>query len=174
MTCLFILICERPLFLPHLLWKQRGLWKKIGNHKGFWLIQGKIPKMSWSVLDVTWLYIWTAFGHVLAWFLRGSSKEKRERDKKKWHWQQWHVWQLMYLSLSKNYLTRSSSWDEHISFSRVSWPTNRQQVNASSQSEFSHTSRMLHRQTQLGFLLLNPPVKDKHPYSWDFNSSYFF
>lgn len=37
------------------------------------------------------------------------------------------------LYLSKNYLTRSPSWDEHISFSRVSWPTSRHQVNTSFQ-----------------------------------------
>lgn len=36
------------------------------------------------------------------------------------------TWSSIYL---KTYLTRSPPWDEHISFSRVSWPTNRHQVN---------------------------------------------
>lgn len=39
--------------------------------------------------------------------------------------------------LSKNYLTRSPSWDEHISFSRVSWPTSRHQVNTLFQFQYS-------------------------------------
>lgn len=44
--------------------------------------------------------------------------------------------------LSKNYLTRSPSWDEHISFSRVSWPTSRHQVNTLFQFQHSNRDRL--------------------------------
>ena len=47
--------------------------------------------------------------------------------------------------LSKNHLTRSPSWDEHISFSRVSWPTSRHQVNTLFQFQRSNRDKLTFR-----------------------------
>lgn len=57
-----------------------------------------------------------------------------------------HNWLYLYL---KNDLTRSPSWDEHISFSRVSWPTNRQQVNTLFQFQYSHSQGKWTRRTKI-------------------------
>lgn len=59
-----------------------------------------------------------------------------------------HIWHYL---LSKNYLTRSPSWDEHISFSRVSWPTSRHQVNTLFQFQYANRDKLTYRGLLNGF-----------------------
>lgn len=82
--------------------------------RGFCLIRGKIL-LSWSVLVVSFLNcIWSRACFAL-------KRQKKTNDLL-------HIWHYL-LSILKNDLTRSPSWDEHISFSRVPWPSSRHQVN---------------------------------------------
>lgn len=106
--------------------------------KGFCLIQRKkMQTGSWSVLVVLLFFFcfpsFFSFFFGLQMLVSSYTKENWYKSQKlTMHWPECHVSRLitMYVSLSKNYSTRSSSWDELISFSRVSWPKIRQQVNS--------------------------------------------
>lgn len=88
-----------------------------------------------------------AFGYMLVFsfyflFFALKSKEEKKKRKKSNHALKpitCCTFDVIFY-LSKNYLTRSPSWDEHISFSRVSWPTSRHQVNTSLQFQCSGTN----------------------------------
>lgn len=88
--------------------------------------------LSWSVLVVSFLFLEM---HLVTCLSCNKLKEKKRNHSLK---------QMTYFPfdtifyLSKNYLTRSPSWDEHISFSRVSWPTSRHQVNTLFQFSYSN------------------------------------
>lgn len=89
--------------------------------------------LSWSVLVVSFLYMNCIWLHAC---LALKRKEKSNHALKPITCCTFDI--IFYLS--KNYLTRSPSWDEHISFSRVPWPTNRHQVNTLFQFQYSGTN----------------------------------
>lgn len=95
---------------------------------------------------IFFILLFLLFVFLLVWIANAClilRKRKLTFDKSRkltMHWPECHVSRLitmMCVSVSKNYSTRSSSWDELISFSRVSWPKIRQQVNSSIQSHIS-------------------------------------
>lgn len=91
--------------------------------------------LSWSVLVVSFLYMNCIWLHAC---LALKRKEKSNHALKPITCCTFDI--IFYLS--KNYLTRSPSWDEHISFSRVSWPTSRHQVNTLFQFQYSNRDKL--------------------------------
>lgn len=89
--------------------------------------------LSWSVLVVSFLYMNCIWLHACLALKKKKGKKNSNHALKPITCCTFDI--IFYLS--KNYLTRSPSWDEHISFSRVSWPTSRHQVNTLFQFQYS-------------------------------------
>lgn len=106
--------------------------------------------LSWSVLVVSFLYMNCIWLHAC---LALKRKEKSNHALKPITCCTFDI--IFYLS--KNYLTRSPSWDEHISFSRVPWPTNRHQVNTLFQFQYSGTNWPFERFSKWIRSQIHPP-----------------
>lgn len=95
--------------------------------------------LSWSVLVVSFLYMNCIWLHACL-----ALKRKRKKSNHALKPITCCTFDIIFY-LSKNYLTRSPSWDEHISFSRVSWPTSRHQVNTLFQFQYSNRDKLTYR-----------------------------